>query len=399
MPAGAEILHIPIGQGQPALNSKASFEIKLHGEVVVSARLLPGFDQRGVEKAAERRSWNGNLELLANIFSLCPHAHALAYCLGVERLAGLEAPPRARSIRLLVAELERIQNHLLWLGAVAYQAGKETLFVESWQAREAVLAVFEVLSGKRVAYSPNRVGGVAYDLPDRVAADIRPLVDRLEDHSRHFLQQVVHDPFLGKRTRGVGVTTRSQAEKLGLVGPTARGSGVERDIRLDAPYSGYERYATRIVLDYAGDLQARLSVRLKELGQSCELVRRILDDLPSGPLAVKAILQSMPAGETISRVEAPCGELFYFIKSNGSYGPERIKIRTPAQSNLISVPAQAPGHHLADVPLLLAGVDPSISFHDSTMVISGQHGPHPAWTWDDLRAFGIAHYGGKTVGN
>ncbi len=391
MPGGAETFHIPIGATREA---SPGFELKLDGEVVVSARLLPGFDQRRVEIAAEKRGWQEIIDLLAELFGLCPHAHALAYILGVERLAGLEVPPRARAIRMLVAELERVHSHILWFGALAYQAGVDNLFLECWQERQGVLGLLESLSGKRLAYSPNRIGGVNFDLTPGLSADIRRKIDHLDQRARRYLNFLNRDPLLRKRTHGVGVTTRSQAEKLGLVGPTARGSGVLRDIRVDAPYSGYEAFSPRMVLDHAGDLHARLSVRLKEMVQSIELVRRILAGMPEGAMVVEDFDGGIPPGETISRVEAPCGELFYFIKSSGGDRPARIKIRTPTQSNLASIPALAPGHHLADVPLLLAGVDPYFSFKDSAAVISGPDGPHPAWTWDDLRSFGIAHYGG-----
>ena len=218
---GAEIFDIPIGLQLPKPTSSGRIAIELHGEIVASAQLQPGFDHRGVERAAERRNWTDIPSLLGHIFGICPHAHAMAYCLGVERLAGIEAPPRAQSIRILVAELERVHNHLLWFGALAYQAGLVSLLVECWHDREIVMDMLEMLSGKRLDYSACRLGGVKYDLTADLPAEIQRRIDSLEIKIRRYLHLVLTDPFLQKRTQGVGVTTRSQAEKLGLVGPTA----------------------------------------------------------------------------------------------------------------------------------------------------------------------------------
>jgi NADH-quinone oxidoreductase subunit D len=186
--------------------------------------------------------------------------------------------------------------------------------------------------------------------------------------------------------------TRAQAEVLGAVGPTARASGVERDVRVEAPYGAYAEYPVKIVLNTKGDLEARFIVRLEELFECYRLVREILDTLPPGDLTTR-IPRRIRAGETVMRVEAPRGELFYFIKSNGSDTPERVKVRTPTICNMASVVKLVVGHQLADVPMILAGIDPCFSCNDRMAIVDRGQGELQGWTWETLRQYGIEYYG------
>ncbi len=354
---------IPIGPQHPALKEPGSFRFTVEGEIVTWAAVRLGYAHRGIEKLAETQNWVQNLYLFERICGICSHIHATAYCLGVEKLAGVEAPPRAQAIRTLVAELERIHSHLLWLGVAAHEAGFDTLFMFSWRDRETVMDVLEALTGNRVNYSANVLGGVKWDVGEEQAQAIRRGLDFLQERTAHYLDVVTADAgFLG-RTRGIGVMTRQQAEVLGVVGPTARASNVLRDVRLEAPYAAYVDFPAEVILAEAGDLEARFVVRIKELMESYRLIRLILDHLPSGELTTR-MPRRVKAGETVSRVEAPRGELFYFIKSNGTDTPERIRVRTPTICNMTSVVKLAVGHQLADVPMILAGIDPCFSCND-----------------------------------
>jgi NADH-quinone oxidoreductase subunit D len=358
---------------------------------VTSASVRLGYAHRGIEKATESRTWIQNLYLLERVCGICSHVHALAYCLGVERLAGVVAPPRAQAIRELVAELERIHSHLLWLGVTAHEAGFESLFMYAWRDRETVMDVLESLTGNRVQYSANLLGGVKIDVDAAQADVIGRGVDLLEQRAHHYLDIVTSDETFLRRTRSIGVMTPGQAERLGVIGPTARASGVPRDIRVEAPYAAYPEYDPAIVLESAGDLEARVVVRIKELFESCRLIRLALERLPAGELAVR-MPRKIKAGETISRIEAPRGELFYFIKSNGGDTPERVHIRTPTICNMASVLALAVGRPVADIPMILAGVDPCFSCNDRTVIVSRRDDSRPGWTWEELRRYGIAHY-------
>ncbi|HUF38414.1 MAG TPA: nickel-dependent hydrogenase large subunit [Anaerolineales bacterium] len=387
-----ETFIIPIGPQHPALKEPGHFQFSVDGEVVTGASVRLGYVHRGIEKATEARNWVQNLYLLERICGICSHIHAMAYCLGVERLAGVEVPPRAQAIRVLTAELERVHSHLLWLGVAAHEAGFDTLFMYSWRDRETVMDALENLSGNRVHYSVNVLGGVKYDVDEPRAQAIFAVVDFLEERTRHYLNVVSSDAMFVQRTRGIGVTSKEQSLRLGEIGPTARAAGVPRDVRVEAPYAAYGAYPVEIILETAGDLEARFIVRINELFESYRLIRAILGDLPEGPLTVQRMPRKIPAGETISRVEAPRGELFYFIKSNGTDRPERIKVRTPTLCNLASVVALAPGHHLADIPMLLVGVDPCFSCNDRGVILDYPDGEHDHWTWDKLRQFAIDHY-------
>lgn len=387
----AEKFIVPMGPQHPALKEPGHFEFTVEGEIVTAASVRLGYAHRGIEKGTESRNYAQNLYLLERICGICSHVHATAYCLGVEQLAEVEAPPRAQAIRELVAELERIHSHLLWLGVAAHEAGFDTLFMYSWRDRETVMDILEGLTGNRVNYSANVLGGVKYDVDDAQTAAIRQGVDFLEERTHYYLDVVTSDPVFGQRTRGIGVMTAEDARRLGVIGPTARASGVGRDIRLEAPYAAYGDFPVEMVMETAGDLEARFVVRLRELFESYRIIREVLDRLPEGELVVKRMPRKIKPGEAISRVEAPRGELFYFIKSNGSDMPERIKVRTPTLCNMASVLTLTVGHHLADVPMILVGIDPCFSCNDRGVIVQRKDG-HEHWSWERLRRFGIEYY-------
>ncbi|MFO7663970.1 MAG: nickel-dependent hydrogenase large subunit [Chloroflexota bacterium] len=385
---------IPIGPQHPALKEPGHFEFTVDGEVVTHATVRLGYAHRGIEKGTEERNWTQNLYLLERICGICSHIHATAYAIAVEQLAEVEVPIRAQAIRELIAELERIHSHLLWLGVAAHDAGFDTLFMYTWRDRETVMDILEALSGNRVHYSANVLGGVKFDLTDDTADLILKGIDYLEERTVHYHKVVEQDTFFHKRTRSIGVMTREEALQMGVVGPTARASGVERDIRVDDPYIAYSRYPVQIRTLHNGDLEARFLIRIDELFESYRVIRAIIADLPDSPLTVPRMPRKMKAGEVISRVEAPRGELFYYIRSTGGEKPDRIKVRTPTLCNIGSVLTQTVGHNLADVPMILVGIDPCFSCNDRAVVINPQkkYGDRHVWTWSQLRRYGIEYY-------
>ncbi|MFB3852432.1 MAG: nickel-dependent hydrogenase large subunit [Vicinamibacterales bacterium] len=381
---------VPIGPQHPALKEPAHFAVTVEGEVVTGATVRLGYVHRGIEKGVEQHNWAQSLYMLERICGICSHVHATAYAIAVEQLAGTPAPPRAQAIRVLVAELERVHSHLLWLGVAAHEGGFDTLFMYSWRDRETVMDLLEALTGNRVNYSANLIGGVKCDVDEKLADQIRRGVDFLEERTKYYLKVVTTDETMIARTRGVGKMTAEEAARLGAVGPTARASGVRRDVRVDHPYAAYADFPVQMVVEQAGDLEAKFIVRLEELFESYRVIREILDKLPPGDISVK-VKPRIPAGETVSRVEAPRGELFYFVKSAGGTNPERVKVRTPSLCNWASVMVLAPGHKLADVPMLLAGIDPCFSCSDR-MVSIERRGKVDTWTWAQLRQYGIEYY-------
>ena len=387
---------ISIGPQHPALKEPGSFQFTVDGEVVTKAYVRLGYAHRGIEKAAEQRNWTQDLYLLERICGICSHIHATAYCLAVESLAKVEAPPRAQAIRVLVAELERIHSHFLWIGVSAHEAGFDTLFMYSWRDRETVMDLLENLTGNRVNYSANVLGGVKCDVDAEQTAAILTGIDFLEERAHHYFDVLTKDSMFLQRTRGIATMSRSQAEVMGAIGPTARASNVARDVRVEAPYAAYKQYPVKMILDTRGDLEARFVVRVNELFESFRLIRLILDTLPQGELAVR-LPRRIPAGEVVMRVEAPRGELYYFIKSNGTDKPERLKVRTPTICNMTSVIRLAVGNQLADVPMILAGIDPCFSCNDRTVQLKQAGNGHSSlMTWEDLRQHGIKFYGGSS---
>lgn len=389
--APSERFIVPIGPQHPALKEPGHFEFTVDGEIVTGASVRLGYAHRGIEKAVEGRNWIQNLYLVERICGICSHIHATAYALGAESLAGVSVPPRAHAIRQIVAELERIHSHLLWLGVAAHEAGFETLFMYTWRDRERVMDLLEAISGNRVNYSANVLGGVKFDIDSAQSDDILVGLEFLEDRTNHYLEVVRTDALFLRRTSGIGVMTRRQAEVLGAVGPTARASGVPRDIRVEAPYMAYRDFPVLLVMDTAGDLKARVEVRIRELLESYRVIRAILRDMPVGELSTR-MPRRVPAGEMVVRVEAPRGELFYFMKSNGTDQPERVKIRTPSICNMESVVKLAVGHQLADMPMILAGIDPCFSCNDRSLIIRRSSSAAELWSWEELRRHGIEAY-------
>lgn len=388
-PSGEKFI-VPIGPQHPALKEPGHFEFTVDGEIVTRASARLGFVHRGMEKGAEARNWVQNLYLFERVCGICSHVHATTYAMGVEKLAGVTVPPRAQAIRLLIAELERIHSHYLWLGVAAHEGGFDTLFMYTWRDRETVMDMLETLTGNRVNYSVNVLGGVKCDVSDEQIDKVLRGLEFIEERTRHYLKVVTSDEtFLG-RTRDVGKMPGELAARLGAIGPTARASGVERDLRIDAAYGAYVDLPVNIVLDDRGDLEAKFVVRIKEMFESIRLVREVLTKLPEGELTVR-VPRKIPAGEVVSRAEAPRGELFYYLKSEGGENPYRIKARTPSLCNWGYVLTTVVGQMLADVPMILAGIDPCFSCNDRMVVVNRNNGSH-VWTWENLRQYGIEYY-------
>lgn len=358
---------IPIGPQHPALKEPAHFEFSVDGETVTSASVRFGYVHRGIEKGAENRNWAQTLYLVERICGICSNIHSTTYALAVEKLAGVEAPPRAQAIRQILAELERIHSHMLWAGVGAHEAGFDTLFMYSWRDRETVMDLLETTTGNRVNYSANVLGGVKYDLTPQQLDAILKGVEYLEERLHYYMKIVTTDEAFSQRTSGVGHMTADEADALGVTGPTARASGVGRDMRVDAPYLLYNRFPVTIVLSQEGDLKARFVVRIQELFESIRVIREVVHHMPEGELSVR-FPRRVREGETVMETEAPRGSLFYYVNSDGGEKPYRVKVRTPSLRNFTSVLVGVVDHQLADVPMILAGIDPCFSCNDRSVV-------------------------------
>jgi len=354
---------IPIGPFHPALEEPYKLGVSCEGETVREVAIEVGFSFRAIELLAQKRNYLQGLTLVERVCGICSGVHTLTFCMAVEVLAGLEVPPRANAIRVIVAELERLHSHLLWAGIAAEDLGFQSLFMEVFALRERIMDVLELISGNRVHYAMNCIGGVNRDLreSDSVLAAVRQVRRDLE---RDVVPVLTTDPIVRARTRGVGTLERQQAIGYGVVGPTARASGVDADVRRDQPYAAYAELGVRVATAERGDVEARILVRALEMLESIRLVEEALRRLPSGAIRAGTGIPTVPPGEATARSEAPRGELFYYLASDGSDTPTRVKIRTPTFVNIPAVEAMCLGQHLADMPIIQASVDPCCSCTD-----------------------------------
>jgi membrane-bound hydrogenase subunit alpha len=380
---------IPLGPQHPALKEPESFSITLDGERIVHLDFRLGYNHRGIEKACEARNYIQCLYLLERVCGICSHSHSTCFIQAVEEVAGLEVPKRAQYIRTLIAELERVHSHLLWLGVAGHEIGFDTLLMYTWRDREAVMDLLAALTGNRVNYGMNTVGGVRRDITQEQLAEVLKVTDLLEAQTKYYIEVATKETTLIERLSKVGFLSREDAQRLNAVGPTARASGVKCDVRVSDPYAAYGDLSFQEVTDDHCDVYGRTLVRVGELMQTYGMIRQLVEKMPAGPITVKAP-RKIPAGEAFSRYEAPRGEDVHYVRGNGTDKPERVKVRAPTLANLQSVARMLEGNNLADVPIAIAAIDPFFSCTDRTIRVrdlsAGREGVVP---WESLRAYGI----------
>ena len=354
---------VPIGPQHPLLKEPLSFLVSLEGEKVTDSVLRLGYVHRGIEKLAEQRTYIQNIYLIERICGICSHIHSTTYCQSVEALLKLEVPKRGLYIRMLLCELERIHSHLLWLGVLAKNIGLNTLFMYAWRDREIVLNIMEEISGGRVSHSVNVIGGVQVNLNESHLSLLQQNLQELNKRVIEILRSIENDRSFQARTQKIGRLSLEDIKRYCVVGPVARASGLDIDIRRDAPYAAYDELNFEVPVMTEGDVWARSILRIHETLQAIRLCVQIINNLPDGPVSITAP-RRVPAGEVASRSEAPRGEVFYYIRSDGSQSPARLKIRTPTLTTLITLPGQLKNMQLADVSAIIAGVDLCIACGD-----------------------------------
>ena len=353
---------IPIGPYHPALEEPYKIEVVSDGERVVGADIEVGFNFRAIEWLAERKNYTADLALVERVCGICSNVHTLTFSRALENLAGIEVPERAQFIRVVVAEAERLHSHLLWAGIACEVIGFQTLFMTCFDLRERVMDVLEAISGNRVNYAMNCPGGVNRDIVDPGA--VLRMVNEIEAiTSKQLIPVLTHDRTVRARCAGVGVLTREDALALGALGPTARASGLPQDIRKAAPYEVYDRLSFDVPVLESGDVLARIVVRALEIVESCHIIEQAIQGMPAGPF-LGGQFPAIPAGEACARIEGPRGEVFYYVASDGSDVPTRVRIRTPTFANMPTVVPMVLGQTLSDVPLIQASIDPCYSCTD-----------------------------------
>ncbi|MDP2921300.1 MAG: nickel-dependent hydrogenase large subunit [Candidatus Omnitrophota bacterium] len=388
---------IPIGPQHPALKEPESFSVALKGEKILGVDIRLGYNHRGVEKACEERTYIQDMYLVERVCGICSHSHSTCFVQAVEEIAGLQVPRRALYIRTLVSELERIHSHLLWLGVAGHEIGFDTLLMYTWRDREVVMDILAELTGNRVNYGMNTIGGVRRDInPDQIKKVLKGM-DILEERTKYYIEVASKETTVIKRLLGVGILSHEDALRLDAVGPTARASNVNRDVRRDDPYAAYSEVSFNVITDDHNDIYGRTLVRVKELMEAYKIVRQVLKDMPDGPITVKAP-RKIPAGEATSRYEAPRGEDMHYVKSNGTEKPERVKIRAPTLANIQAVKHMLKDRFLADMPIVIAAIDPCFSCTDRLISINDlDRTKSEIVTWEGLRDYSIKWYKEKGI--
>jgi len=347
---------VTIGPFHPLQEEPEHFSLTVEGETVVDVDVEIGYNHRGIEKLSERRNFEQSTFVIERICGICSTSHPFAYTRAVEDIIPVQAPERAKYIRTIIAEGERIHSHLLWLGLAGHFLGYNTVWMWVWRLREEILDVMEILSGNRNSYAMFKPGGVrrdinADDIPIALKKidSIVPTIDRLK-------KAILDDPVLHARLKGIGYLSKEEAISYCALGPTSRASGVDRDVRKDAPYGAYDRIDWDMIVTGNGDVFDKLVVRVLETYESIKIMKSCLQNLPAGEIDLK--LKSIPPGEGIGAAEAPRGETFHYVRSDGSNRPVRHKVRAPTYMNLPTCKVTVPGSAIADAAIILASIDP-----------------------------------------
>lgn len=351
---------IPVGPLHVALEEPMYFKVEVEGETVRDVEITAGHVHRGVEYLTTKRTIFQNITLTERICSLCSNSHPEAYCMAIEQIAGIAVTERAEYLRVVASEIKRIASHLFNVAILAHLVGFDTLFMHVMETREIVQDLKETLFGNRMDIGANCVGGVRFDLDSKglsyLAAQLLRLEPRLDEIARHYRTNAS----ILRRTRGVGVLGHAAAVECAVVGPVARASGIAYDVRTKAPYSAYDKLDVPVHTLEDGDVWSRALIRLAEAKTAVDVIRQCAAHLPEGPTGPRE-RPDVPAGQAIAKCEAPRGELIYYVRTDGSRCPERVKWRVPSFMNWDALRVMLADAKVADISLIVSSIDPCIS--------------------------------------
>jgi len=355
---GIKEIDLNMGPQHPSTHGVLRLKLAVDNEVVLRVVPVLGYLHRGMEKLWENLTYTQVVPLTDRLDYIAALSNNLGFVLAVETLAGIEVPRRARYIRVVLAELQRLASHLAWLGFMANDIGAMSVLLYSFEAREHVLDLFEEYCGARLTVHGIRIGGVPQDLDGTLVARIRTVLEGIPKHLADIRALLDENRIWKERTVGVGLIGAGDAVEYGLTGPSLRASGVPWDIRKDIPYSSYEEFDFDVPLGRNGDIYDRYIVRLEEIFQSIRIVRQALDGLPEGAISAKVPrVLKVPPGEVFHTIEAPKGVLGFYVKSNGTDKPERVKMKSPSFINLQSLEHMCKGNLFSDVVGILGSLD------------------------------------------
>jgi membrane-bound hydrogenase subunit alpha len=350
---------IPIGPYHPLQEEPELFKLYCEGEIVKDIEWETGYNHRGIEKINESKTFDQVFFVVERVCGICSTSHPFAFANAMEEIAKTEIPDRAKYIRTIIGELERLHSHLLWVGLAGHFLGYNTVFMWAWKYREIVLDLFEKITGNRNNYAMFRIGGVRRDIPNSYIPEIKKLLDTLKPKADLLTGAVMDDPVIHARTKNIGILTKEDIRNFGAVGPTARASGVAIDVRKDDPYAAYPLVNWKVITSEGCDVFAKAEVRLLEIYESISIIEQCLTKmalLKDGDIVT--MVKNIPEGMGFGRAEAPRGEVFHFVKSDGSNSPVRHKIRAPSYVNVATFKKSCIGQTIADATIILAAVDP-----------------------------------------
>lgn len=350
---------IPIGPYHPLQEEPELFKLYCEGEIVKDIEWETGYNHRGIEKINESKTFDQVFFVVERVCGICSTSHPFAFANAMEEISKTEIPDRAKYIRTIIGELERLHSHLLWVGLAGHFLGYNTVFMWAWKYREIVLELFEKITGNRNNYAMFRIGGVRRDIPNSYIPEIKKLLDTLKPKADLLTGAVMDDPVIHARTKNIGILTKEDIRNFGAVGPTARASGIAIDVRKDDPYAAYPLVNWKVITSEGCDVFAKAEVRLLELYESISIIEQCLAKmalLKEGD--IMTVVKNIPEGMGFGRAEAPRGEVFHFVKSDGSNSPVRHKIRAPSYVNVATFKKSCIGQTIADATIILAAVDP-----------------------------------------
>ena len=355
---GADEIILNMGPQHPSTHGVLRVKLKLDGERVVDSECVIGYLHRGVEKIAEHRSYQQFAPYVDRMDYVADVSNGLGYCEAVEKLLGTEAPPRAKVVRTILTELQRIASHLVWLGTHALDIGALTPVFYCFREREEILKIFEKYCGARLTTHAFRIGGLQYETYDGFEEDVKRFCEDFDKKIDEYEALLTENRIWVGRTQGVGILTAQDAIALGVTGPVLRASGVKWDIRKAMPYAAYEQYDFEIPTRPNGDTYDRYMVRMQEMRQSRRICLQAIENIPSGPIMARiGKVLKPPPGEVYHAIEAPKGELGYYIVSDSTTQPYRVRVRPPSFINLQAFDKMARGALVADVVAIIGTLD------------------------------------------
>ncbi len=361
---------IPIGPYHPLQEEPEFYKLVVEGEKVVDVDVRIGYNHRGIEKISESKSFDQSIFIVERICGICSSSHPIACVQAIEDIGDIVVPERALHIRSIIQELERLHSHMLWVGLAGHFLGYNTVFMWGWKYRELICDIMETVTGNRQNYAMHKVGGVRRDIEKEHVPYILTRLDEFLHHLDMIKGSVLDDPVLHVRLKGVGVLTMEDAIGYSALGPTARASGVNIDVRRDHPYAAYDRVKWNVITQKEGDVFAKAVVRILEMYESVSIIRQCLDKMPAGPIDSNP--KDIPPGEGIGNAEAPRGEVFHYVRSDGTNSPVRHKVRAPTYMNFPTFRQTVVGETVSDATIILAAIDPCYCCTERMLIVDSE---------------------------